>query len=155
VNSFSTFKWLAVILPLLLLSVAWKIVTAINQHEPKNALIDFFEHNHFVVTEQTLYGVLIIQAKADSCQLQAIRLAPDGSNGDLVRHLFDFTDRFFVVFNGRMYAQQPVFWTVINNVWSVSLGQLGLASHAAPIIGVAANPSCDAERLPWDELGHS
>jgi hypothetical protein len=27
-----------------------------------------------------------------------------------------------------------------------------LTKHITPVIAVAANSSCDAERLPWDEL---
>ncbi len=153
-NSSNTFRWLIPILPLLLLSIAWKIVIPTNAHDSKNALINFFERNHFAATERMVDGVPIIQAKADSCQLQVAKLAPDGSNRDLVRHLFKDTDRFFVVFRGRKYARQPVFLTVIDDIWSVSLGNLGLMSHVAPVIAVAANASCDAERLPWDELRH-
>lgn len=155
-SSSSAFKWLVLIASLLLLSIAWKIAAPINEYNvlPKNALIDFFERAHFVVTEQIVYGVPMILAKADSCQLQVTTLAPDGSNRDLVQDLFKGTDRSFVVFHGRVYTQQPVLWTAIDNIWSTCLRSLGLISHVAPVIAVAANASCDAERLPWDDLRH-
>ena len=153
-NSSSAPKWLVLIVPLLLLSIAWKIATPINDYNglPKNALIDFFERAHFLVTEQNVYGVPMIEAKADSCQLQVASLAPDGSNRNFVQHLFEGKDRSFVVFHGRVYIEQPVLWTAIDNIWSMCLRNLGLINHVAPVIAVAANASCDAERLPWDDL---
>ena len=137
----------------LLLSIAWKIAIPYdNLNDPKDGLVEFLERNHFdvVVTEQS--DVPIIQAKTASCHLQIARLAPNGSDRDLVRHLAVGTDRLFVVFRGKVYAQQPILRTVINYLWFKGVRELGLIKHISPVIAVAANSSCDAERLPWDEL---
>jgi hypothetical protein len=147
----SAAKWLLTVV--LLLSIAWKI-TAFLRREPEtqNNLISFLNRNHFVVTNQVVDGISIIEAVADSCHLQIADLHPDGSNQALTRRIFTDTDSFLVVFRGRLYAQQPIIWTMINNIWSRSLYELGLTDRVPPVIAVAANASCDAERLPWDEL---
>ena len=143
---------------MLLLSIAWKIaIPSDNEKDPKDPLLDFLKRNHFDVsaTGQILNNTPIIQAKTASCRLQIARLAPDGSDRDLFRHFATGTDRAFVVFRGKVYVQQPIFWTVLDNLWSKNLRELGLSARVTPVIAVAANSSCDAERLPWDELSES
>ena len=140
---------------MLLLTIGWKI--AIQPDDPnylKEDLIKFFERNHFnvVVTDEMVNYTPIIRATTASCHLQVARLTPDGSNRDLIRHLAAGTDRSFVVFRGTVYTQQPIFWTVLNYLWSRFLRELGLVRHITPVIAVAVNSSCNAERLPWGEL---
>ena len=140
---------------MLLLTVVWKIaIRPDDQNYLKEDLIKFFERNHFnvVVTDEVVNFTPIIRATTASCQLQIARLTPDGSNRDLIRHLAAGTDRSFVVFRGTVYAQQPVFWTVLNYFWSRFLRELGLIEHITPIISVAVNSSCNGEGLPWSEL---
>jgi len=139
----------------LLVALGWKI--AIQPDDPnylKEDLIKFFERNHFnvVVTDEVVNDTPIIRATTASCHLQIGRLTPDGSNRNLIQHIAAGTDRSFVVFRGTVYAQQPVLWTVLNYLWSRFLRELGLIRHITPVINVAANSSCNAERLPWGEL---
>jgi hypothetical protein len=153
VNSSGVFKWFIVVL--LLPTVAWKIaVQPDNVDYLKENLINFLERNHFdvVVTNEMVNYTPVIRASTATCQLQVARLTPDGSNGDLVQHLAARADRSFVVFRGTVYTEQPVFWTVLNYLWSRFLRELGLMRHIIPVIAVAANASCNAERLPWGEL---
>jgi hypothetical protein len=153
VSSFSAFKWLIVFI--ILLSVAWKIaIPPDNPGDLSDDLVEFFEHNDFkvVVTEQMVNYVPIIQANTALCHLQIAKLTPDGSNRDLIRYLATGADRLFIVFRGRVYTRQPILWTVLTYLWSRFLRELGLVRHITPVIAVAANSSCDAERLPWDEL---
>ena len=140
---------------MLLVALGWKI--AIQPDDPnylKEDLIKFLERNHFsvVVTDEMVNYTPIIRATTASCHLQIGRLTPDGSNRDLIRHIAAGTDRSFVVFRGTVYAQQPVLWTVLDYLWSRFLRELGLIRHITPVINVAANSSCNAERLPWGEL---
>ena len=139
---------------MLLLTIGWKI--AIQPDDPnylKEDLIKFFERNHFdVVTDEIVNDTPIIRATTASCHLQVARLTPDGSNRDLIRHLAAGTDRSFVVFRGTVYTQQPILWTVGDHLWSRFLRELGLVRHITPVIAVAVNSSCNAERLPWGEL---
>jgi len=140
----------------LLLTIGWKIaIQPDDQNYLKEDLIKFLELNHFnvVVTDEVenVYTP-IIRATTASCDLRIARLTPDGSNGDLIRHLVAGTDRSFIVFRGTVYAQQPVVWTVLNYFWSRFLRELGLIEHITPVISVAANSSCKAEQPPWGEL---
>jgi len=140
---------------MLLVALGWKI--AIQPDDPnylKEDLIKFLERNHFsvVVTDEVVNDTPIIRATTASCHLQIGRLTPDGSNRDLIRHIAAGTDRSFVVFRGAVYAQQPILLTVLNYLWSRFLRELGLIRHIAPVITVAVNSSCNAERLPWGEL---
>ena len=140
---------------MLLLTIGWKIATQPdNQDYLKEHLIKFFERNHFnvVVTDEIVNYTPIIRATTSSCRLQIARLTPDGSNGDLIQHLAAGTDRSFIVFRGTVYSQQPIFWTVLDYLWSRFLRELGLVGHITPVITVAENSSCNAERLPWGEL---
>jgi hypothetical protein len=153
VKSSGVFRWF--IAAVLLLTLSWK--TAIRPDDDsylKDDLIKFLERNHFsaVVTDQIVIDTPIIQATTASCRLQVGRLAPDGSNRDLIRHLAAGTDRSFIVFRGAVYIRQPIAWTVFNYLWSRFLRELGLTRHIAPVIAVAANASCNAENLPWHEL---
>ena len=152
-NSSSAFRWSIAVL--LLVALGWKI--AIQPDDPnylKEDLIKFFERNHFnvVATDEMVNYTPIIRATTASCHLQIARLTPDGSNRDLIRHLTAGTDRSFIVFRGIVYTQQPIFWTVLNYLWSRFLRELGLTRHITPVIAVAVNSSCNAERLPWGEL---
>jgi hypothetical protein len=139
----------------LLLTLGWKIaIQPDDQNYLKEDLINFFERNDFdvVVTDEIVNYTRIIRATTASCQLQIARLTPDGSNQNLVQHFFAGADRSFVVFRGKVYAQQPVFWTILTYLWTRFLREFGLIRHITPVIAVAANSACNAERLPWGEL---
>ena len=152
-NSSRALRWCIALV--LFLSVAWKIaIPPENPDELKDDLVKFFERHHFnvVVTDETVNYTPIMEATTASCQLQIARLTPDGSNRDLIQHFAAGKDRSFVVFRGAVYEQQPVFLTVLAYLWSRFLRELGLIRHITPVIAVATNSACDAERLPWGEL---
>jgi hypothetical protein len=152
-NSSVAFRWS--IAGVLLLTVGWKLAIQMDDQSYRtNDIIKFFEHNHFsvVVTDELVNNTPVIRATTASCDLQVARLNPDGSNRDLVRYLASGADRSFVVFHGTVYTRQPVLRTLSNYFWSRLLRELGLIEYISPVINVAANSSCDAERLPWDEI---
>jgi hypothetical protein len=155
VNSSGAFRWF--IAGVLVLAVGWKIaIPPDDQKYVAEDLVKFLERNHFNVVaavEAVNTNTSIIRATTATCHLQIARLTPDGSNRDLVRHLAASSDRSFIVFRGKVYAEQPVAWTVLNYLWSRLLRELGFVDHITPVISVAVNSSCDAEQLPWGELG--
>jgi hypothetical protein len=139
----------------LVLRVAWK--TAISSgvgNDDKEYLVDFLKRNHFEVSpiEQIVNDVSMIRAQTASCNLKIVQLAPNGSNRDLFRFLAAGADRVFVVFRGKVYAQQPILWTVLDDFWVRHLRELGVTTHSTPVFAVAANSACDAERIPRNEL---
>ena len=152
-NSSSTFRWILAIA--LVLSVAWK--TAIRSgigNDAKEHLVVFLKRNHFEVSpiEQMVSDVSMIRAQTASCRLQIVQLAANGSDRDLFTSLAAGADRAFVVFRGKVYGQQPILWTVLDDFWVRHLRELGVTTHSSPVIAVAANSSCDAEQIPWNEL---
>jgi hypothetical protein len=154
VNSSNIFRWSLVVV--LLTSISWKIaVSSDNADSPKDNLVDFLKRNHFEVSvkDQAVNYLPVVRAKTASCTLQIVRLAPNGSDRDLFNHLAVGTDRAFVVFRGKIYKQQPVWWTVLEDIWYRHLRELGLSNRVTAVIAVTANSSCEAERLPWDEVG--
>jgi len=62
-------------------------------------------------------------------------------------------DRTFVVFDGRVYADPPVWLTVPHSLWARLKRELGFQAEATPLLTIIASANCDAERLPWGELG--
>lgn len=153
VNSCVAFRWCIAIV--LLLSLGWKVaIPADNPSYLKEELVKFLERNHFdvVVSEEFVNYTPVIRATTATCQMQVAKLTPDGSNRDLIRHVAAGADRTFVVFRGGVYVEQPVFWTVLDYLWSRFLRELGLATHLSPILHVAQSSSCTAERLPWGTL---
>jgi hypothetical protein len=154
VSSSSAYKWILIVV--LLLSIGWKVsVPSDPQYEWTESVGKFLERNHFdvVVTKQMVNYVPIVQASSASCHLQIARIASDGVDQDLVRHLTTGTDRLFIVFRGRLYSQQPIFWIRMSYLWLARLRELRIIKHLPPVIAVIANSSCDVERLPWGEFG--
>lgn len=152
-SSPSAFRWC--VATALFLAIGWK--TAVPFENPdylKEDLVRFLERNHFnvVVTDEIATDTPIIRATRASCQLQVARLTPDGSNRNLVRHLATGMDRSFVVFRAEVYTRQPIALTVLHYLWSRFLRELGLIKQITPVIDVAENISCNAERLPWTQL---
>jgi len=153
VNSSSIFRWILAIA--LVLSVAWKIVIRSGtDNGAKEQLIVFLKRNHFDVapTEQITSDISVIRAQTGSCALKIVQLAPNGSNRDLFRSLAAGADQAFVIFHGKVYARQPILWTVLDDFWTRHLRELGVTVHRTPVIAVTANSSCDVERIPWNEL---
>ena len=154
-SSSDLLKWSVGVI--LLLSIAWKIaIPPDDQNDLKEALIEFFERNHFnvVVTEQVVNYTPIIHANTASCHLQIARLTPDGSNQDLIRDLSMDKERVSVIFRGRVYDKQPILLTALSYLWSRALREVGLIGHITPVLAVAANSSCNIEQLPWQEFYH-
>jgi hypothetical protein len=151
VNSRSAFRWSIAVA--LLLSIGWKVaIPPENASDLEKHLVEFFERNHFDVVVTDDATVRIIQASMASCRLQVTRPTSDGWNRNLVKHVTVGADRSFVVRRGKVYAEQHVPSAILEDLRSRFLLRLGIKSHMAPTIAVAANASCNAEQLPWAEL---
>ena len=82
-----------------------------------------------------------------------VEISPDGSERDEIHDFAAATaERVFIVFRGRVYAEQPVLLTLANNLWSRFLGKLRLARHITPVLAVIAAESCAVQQLPWNLL---
>lgn len=140
---------------IIMCSVAWKVAMpppSDNQTDPNISLVKFLEDHDFSVAVTEQAGIPIIEANNGSCHLEIARLNPNGSNEDLVRYVATGADHSFIIFRGQAYTQQPIFWTMLDYLWSRSLLKLGFIHNITPILAVGADSTCDVERLPWSAL---
>jgi hypothetical protein len=154
-------KWaIALLLPL---TLAWKVaVRPADQAElvqrekaTQRRIADFLVRQHFVVNiaANAEEGKLSIRANAGACRLLVAKSPALGWDRDLIRQHAAAGDRVFVVFRGQVYGEQPTFLTVFDFLWARLRRELGFDVDPAPVLAVVAGSICDAERLPWNELG--
>jgi hypothetical protein len=159
VRSSRALKWI-VLLVLLALTLGWKVVarsTAGEQPTERNiqvAVAEFLVRQHFSVSmsERAEEGKPAIAASSGSCRMIVVKSPALGWDRDMIRRYADTEDRTFVVFRGRIYSDQPTFLTVFDALWSRFRRELGIRVWPNPVLAVVARISCDAERLPWDQL---
>ena len=76
----------------------------------------------------------MIRATAGACRMLVIEASYDGSDRDRIRRYASAEDTVFVVFGGRIYAEQPTLLTVSDYLWSRFQRQLGLRAEATPVL---------------------
>jgi hypothetical protein len=116
---------------------------------------EFLGRQHFAValSDQLGDGQVMIRAGAGACRLLVASSDPIAWNSDAIRRNATVADRTFVVFRGRVYEDQPTWLTVPYFLWARLQRELGLRAHTPPLLAVIATSNCDAEYLPWRELG--
>jgi hypothetical protein len=156
-------RWFLLIL--LVITLGWKVVAVQpddysgfekKEADGKRKIAEFLVHQHFTafVPEETITDLPVVRATAGPCRMLVIKSSYDGSDHDrIVRGYASATDTVFVVFGGRIYAEQPTLLTVSDFLWARFRRQLGLRVEARTVLVVIATKSCEAERLPWNELG--
>src|SRR5262249_35411444 len=154
-------RWL--VLVLLVFTLSWKVAT--NSHESNESgknetdaqrkTYEFLVRHQFaaLVSEKTATDLPMIRASAGLCRMLVIEPSYDGSDRDRISGAVSATDTVFVVFGGRIYAEQPILLTVLDRLWVTFRRQLGLRADAKPVLVVIAKKGCEPERLPWQELG--
>jgi hypothetical protein len=75
-----------------------------------------------------------------------------GWERDAINSRATVVEQVFIVFGGKIYAEQPTWRTASDFLWYKLLSELGLKVRPTPLLAVIATKSCDAERLPWYEL---
>ena len=152
------FKWF--VLLLLPLTLGWKLAVYPDESSKENAtqrkIAEFLVRQHFTVavaSESTVTGQPMIRATAPACRLLVAESPVEGWGREVARLDATAADAVFVVYGGRIYAEQPTWLTVSDILWSKFPRALGLKAQARPILTVVATRSCEAERLPWAELG--
>jgi len=149
---------------LLVLTLGWKLAVHhdnLQEAHGKEVVVQdkiarFLVREHFkvaVIPEETTTNMPMVQATAGACRILVTKSSSDGADRDRIRSYSNAADIVFVVFAGRIYAEQPTLLTVLDYLWAKFQGQLGLEAEASPVLYVIATPNCDAERLAWLELG--
>jgi hypothetical protein len=157
VNCSPALKWFLV--AALALTVGSKLIVRPDKSGPsatdiQQRVTDFLIQQHFTVTltNQTGEGQPMLRASGGACRMLVANSNPMAWDRDVIGHNSADADRSFVVFRGRVYAEQPTWLTVPAFLWSRLQRELGLRVHAASLLAVIATASCNAERLPWSEL---
>ena len=152
------FKWFVILL--LPLTLFWKITTRVGTASPTlpsvhERVTEFFVRHHFSIApkEWSADGTPIVRATAGPCRILAIGTSSMAWERDMNRRYATADDRVFVVFGGRIYAEQPTWLTVPNFLWWRLRRELGWNVQPTSLVTVIANPVCEADRLPWGELG--
>jgi hypothetical protein len=148
VNYSPAFKWtVGLLIPL---TLAWKIsVGADNPNEFTDRIVDFLARRGFAVTPEE--GLGLIRATRGECRMFVVDREGTGWSRQLVASSGEASDRNFFAFRGEIYEGDPNWLTAITNIYFRMLRRLGLG-RSALVVGVAAPPACDAERLAWNEL---
>ena len=94
----------------------------------------------------------MLRASVGPCRILVAESDPIAWDSASIRRNATDGDRFFVVFQGRTYEDQPTWLTVPYFLWSRLERELGMRAQAAPLLSVIATAGCGAERLPWSEL---
>jgi hypothetical protein len=150
-------KWfLILVLPL---TLGLKLVvrpdrSVASEPDVQQKVAEFLRRQHFAVAlpDRTGEGQYLLRASAGPCRILVARSDPMAWDSAAIRQNATDGDRFFVVFRGRTYEDQPTWLTVPYFLWSRLERELGLRAQAAPLLSVIATAGCGAERLPWGEL---
>jgi hypothetical protein len=135
------------------LTFGWKLVDERQPaHESKIDIVEFLSRHKFDIIKRDVADITVIDATAGTCRMSVVEASPDGWMRDFIHNFLGTTEHQFTVFRGNIYLQQPTWLTLTYHWWAKSLRKLGLARREAPVIAVSATESCDAERLPWNEL---
>ncbi len=162
VKSSRALKYLVLLL-FLSLTLAWKVIARAVPHEQLSdrtiqlRLAEFLVGQHFNVSmmEGAEQGKPAITASSGSCRMLVIRSPALGWDSDLVQSYAEAGDQVFVVYRGRIYANQPTLQTVVDALWSRFQRELGFTASPNPVFAVVARKGCEADRLPWDNFDPS
>ena len=153
-------RWWLLFTTLLLLTLGWKVAVQMNKSgsadpvfEQKVAEFLFRQHFSVAVSDKTSQGEPTIRATSGLCRMLVARSSVDGWQQDYIRQYATPEDTVFVVYRGKTYREQPTWLTASNAIWSKLRRDLGLSFWEPPVLAVIASNPCDAERLPWDEIG--
>jgi NAD-dependent oxidoreductase involved in siderophore biosynthesis len=156
VNFSPAFKWfIAILLPL---TLAWKLVGigyAEDTTDLKNKIVEVLLRRQYEVatSDHVLRTILLIRATKGSCRLVIAKASAFGDDRDYIRHLAgSAAETTFIVFRGKVYAEQPVWATALSELWWHLLRKCGFSRRVPAVLAVAATTACAAQQLPWSEV---
>ncbi len=147
------FKWfVGLLLPV---TFAWKLSVGPGDANGTYAALSQFLHDrgfNDVKTEEMMDGMWAVRARKGECRLFVVEVdSGKGWTRNLMRTLTDASDELFIVFRGSAHDYDSTWSTVTDDIYFRILRRIGLA-RTAPVLGVAASPTCAARRLPWDKF---
>ena len=155
--NYSPARKLSILLVLVALTLGLKWAAAFR--EPSNvedaqlSVAEFLARQHFAVSvpEKAIEGWTAIRATTPGCRMLVTNSSVLGWDRDLIAQSATAGDRVFVVYRGSLYAERPS-WLIASYLWSRLLREMGVKVQPVSLLTVVAETSCDAERLPWDQV---
>jgi hypothetical protein len=148
-------KWVLLLL-LLVTSLGWKSVVRIDYFSNlEDKMRGFLVRNHFLftVSEEIIRDHRTFRATKPACLLLVTEISHRGWEREAMNKRAASGDQVFIVFGGKIYAEQPIWLTAADFLRYKLLSELGFRVFPTPVIAVIATDSCHAEQLPWHELG--
>ena len=146
---------LSVLLVLVALTLGLKWAAAVSEPNVKDtqlSVAEFLARQHFAVSVPEKEGWTTIRATTPVCRMLVTNSPVLGWDRDVVARSATAGDHVFVVYRGKVYAERPS-WLIVSYLWSRFLRELGLKVQSTSVLAVIATTGCNAERLPWDQLG--
>jgi len=162
VNFSPALRWFVALLLALMLGLKWAgsnvAPSLTGQSEGQlgeRSVSEFLVRNHFRIIEsrEVVFGMQLLVADAPFCQLKIALGSSRGWHRDIIQNLVAGSANTFVVFGGQIYREQPMWLTVSDFLWARFLIGLGFKANFTPVITVIEGANCNAEGLPWKELG--
>jgi hypothetical protein len=113
----------------------------------------FLSRNGFeaISEERKSFGPLI-QATLGNCRLRIVEVDATGATRDKVRLITTQDDHIAFIFDGMIYADQPMLRAAFSYSWTRLLNRIGVAAPQKLVLGVAASNGCSLEKLSWGEI---
>ena len=146
---------LSVLLVLVALTLELKWAATVSEPNVKDtqlSVAEFLARQHFAVSVPEKEGWTTIRATTPVCRMLVTNSPVLGWDRDVVARSATAGDHVFVVYRGKVYAERPS-WLIVSYLWSRFLRELGLKVQSTSVLAVIATTGCNAERLPWDQLG--
>jgi hypothetical protein len=146
-------KWLIVLL--LPLTVTWKLSAQLGDSysvtDVRDKIVEFFLRQQFeAVTDATTVDIPIVRVTAGGCRMLVV--STSGWTPDTFRDLATPSDHLYLIFRGKVYAEELTWLPLLNRKWFRFLRRLKLTTQQASLIVVLAGGLCEVQRLPWEEL---
>ena len=147
--------FILLVLVALTLGLKWAAAVAgpSNVEDTQLRVAEFLARQHFAVSvpEKASEGWTTIRATTPGCRMLVTNSSVLGWDRDVIAQSATAGDRVFVVYRGSLYAARPS-WLTASYLWSRLLREMGVKVQPVFLLTVAAESSCDAERLPWDQV---
>jgi hypothetical protein len=141
---------------LVALTILLKIVA--NPGEPRRLqvlraeVIAFLGRHEFKTEGADARSAPVVRVSSGDCRLRILESHPWGWNRDAAELYVREHQRVAFVFDGTIYADQPIVRTTLSYVWTFVQWKLGIEAPWQPVLLVAANSDCSIEHLPWTEI---
>lgn len=144
------------IILLLVLSLSLKVLQSHDESaagDVVEGVSTFLARNGFAIERRASdEDLFLVSATASECRLLVAILSPEGWHRDVIRKLTPSDSQLIFVYNGMIYADQPVMLTRLNVYWARLVRAVGGHPPSYPVLGIVGSPECALGDIKWTEL---